>query len=67
MEVTDGLSNTDLVTGRKKKKRKAWNEVGKESEKSDVAEESNNRIASKLVHMVQDNWEKVTSVKLEKW
>jgi len=66
MEVTDSLSDTDLVTGRKKKKRKAWNEVGKEREKSDVAEESYNWIGSKLVHLA-GNWETVTGVKLEKW
>ena len=42
MDITDVLSDTDLVTGRKNKKSKAWNEVGKGSEKSDVAEESNN-------------------------
>jgi len=62
MEVTDSLSDIDL--GRKKKKRKAWNEVGKEREKSDVAEESNNWIGSKLVHLA-GNWETVTGVKLE--
>ena len=33
-------ANIDLVTGRKKKKRKAGDEVGKGSQKSDEAEES---------------------------
>ena len=34
-------ANVDLVAGRKKKKRKILNEVGKGSDKSDEAEESN--------------------------
>lgn len=57
MGITDGLNDIDLVIGRERKKRKAWNEVGKESEKSDVAEESNDWIGSKLVHIAQGNWE----------
>jgi hypothetical protein len=38
-KITDDQANNDLVGGRKKKKRKTRNEVGKGNGKSDEAEE----------------------------
>jgi hypothetical protein len=38
--MTVGLSEADLMAGRKKKKRKTRSEVGKGSKKSNEAEES---------------------------
>jgi len=39
-EITDSQKNNDLVDGRKEKKRKTRNEVGKGSGKSDKADKS---------------------------
>lgn len=50
MEITDSLRNR-----RKKKKRKTRDEVGKDSEKSDKAEETNTRRLSKAANMTKND------------
>jgi len=44
-----------MVAGRKRKKRKTQSEVGKGSEKSDKAEESNTRRRSELANTVKSD------------
>jgi len=54
-------ANIDLVAGRKKKKRKIRNEVGKGSDKSDEAEEHNKQ--RRII--TQSDCEPVTGVPME--
>jgi len=54
-----------MVAGREKKKRKARNEVGKGSDKSDEAENSNNLKLKKPANIARRDWEPVTGIILE--
>jgi len=61
----DGLGEQWTVAGRVKKKRKTRNEVGKGSDKSDEAEDSNNFKLNKPANIARSDWELVTGIILE--